>query len=1129
MKKLLYICLAFCVLGSPCFAGKVVDININQNHTLVDKKGGMTSGQTSAVSARTATNPQGILQTFWGDRDQLIDTSAQNDITDGFWARTRIGKSTAQAIVADTTNNSHILKAQNKVIGGETYIFSADFKQGVVNSIRIIINTTGTKPSAFFNLAGSGLGTNSGFVIPEGSPETLSDGWYRCSVAFTASDSTDDVFINPSDGEDRIFIGQDDPDNPETHIRNIMLEKLPSGNVIGSDLFDQESLGSELYDVANAVGDSGGNEADATTGWTVAGSLDIYESQSAVKSTGSYAFHLNANGSPAAGARLWEDISGLGLVEGTVYQMAIDARHVGTGGDWVIAFGDTNYYSDNPLVTLTSTDTSFTTYTREFIYDGINILINARELNGSDDGGVYLDNFIIKEITAPHLGTYDWPYSAGDGGGDDSDAIDDDNDRTFEDGNIGNWTLHDDSTDSTLTYDSNDLGYGGVEPGDHKQGLITVDETTDPCTYAYGRLSTTEIDGLSTNTLFRISVKIAVPAANNLKSVRIKPSAFSDDIPGAVTETLSGDTWTEVVLYNYFATDIVGNIDIGFGGNPADGDLLYYDDVSIRPVQTSGVPYGTNKMEIDETNGNMQISYVDDDRGAYLDISDATDFTDDSIVNVYYMVNVADAYFETLDGDAPKLVIMNNADDTVLAEVTLTTSTAPYELVFRATHATGDHIEFDNMSGSEIVHIGDITIKRIPDFALLEPSDFVNDTSIPAQDVIGQVGDSGVGAIISGAGVNLLPYSEDFSQWTTYQMWDFLTQDGPDNENNSATYLLANAANATIKYTLSETLDGSDYTFSVWMKRLGGTGNVDLTEDNGGSWTTKTLSTSWERFDITGTETDPVVGIRIVADTDSVAIYGANITPTPYLLPYIPSNGNPVAMTSMAADGTYGVQFTQSELIKSVYGTGAPANRGTTIIEWVPLQDYDAVDTSSRGFFTIKGASGPYTPLYFSSVEGRIVASDGLYSVLHSGLNWSRNDQMITVLRHDSEEGENGYLHLANSKNGVFDLSVSATGFNDAFTPDGVTWLLWGDELPKLIKRIIVYDEVLSDADLLLLVWDANNYNYTSGLIRPLIYPVVSDLISSFESPVLSAETAMLWNDDNVMLWNNGEVMLWND
>lgn len=95
----------------------------------------------------------------------------------------------------------------------------------------------------------------------------------------------------------------------------------------------------------------------------------------------------------------------------------------------------------------------------------------------------------------------------------------------------------------------------------------------------------------------------------------------------------------------------------------------------------------------------------------------------------------------------------------------------------------------------------------------------------------------------------------------------------PDGTTTADT-LTSSASNGTITQTL--TLASASYRMEVWLRRLTGSGSVDLTLDNT-VYTTVTLTTAWQLFTITGTVTDPVFGVRIQTSGDAVYAWGANL------------------------------------------------------------------------------------------------------------------------------------------------------------------------------------------------------------------------------------------------------------
>ncbi len=137
-----------------------------------------------------------------------------------------------------------------------------------------------------------------------------------------------------------------------------------------------------------------------------------------------------------------------------------------------------------------------------------------------------------------------------------------------------------------------------------------------------------------------------------------------------------------------------------------------------------------------------------------------------------------------------------------------------------------------------------------------------------------------LGLLIEEARTNLSLWSDDWTKAaynTVTNITPLKDQTGADGVANSASSLLATAANGVI--TQSITSGSATRVYSVHIKRLLGTGNIELTQDGGSTWLDiKALidGTSFTQVaTVPASVTNPVVGIRIVNDTDKIAVqYG---------------------------------------------------------------------------------------------------------------------------------------------------------------------------------------------------------------------------------------------------------------
>jgi hypothetical protein len=131
------------------------------------------------------------------------------------------------------------------------------------------------------------------------------------------------------------------------------------------------------------------------------------------------------------------------------------------------------------------------------------------------------------------------------------------------------------------------------------------------------------------------------------------------------------------------------------------------------------------------------------------------------------------------------------------------------------------------------------------------------------------------GILIEEARTNRLLWNRDATQteWVKTNITATKDQTGIDGVANAASSLTATDDNGTCIQTI--TLGAGNRTGSVYLKRLTGTGLIQVTLD-GSTYSTVELSdTEWYRIVLSGNVTNPTVGIKIAVDSDAVAMdYG---------------------------------------------------------------------------------------------------------------------------------------------------------------------------------------------------------------------------------------------------------------
>lgn len=132
-----------------------------------------------------------------------------------------------------------------------------------------------------------------------------------------------------------------------------------------------------------------------------------------------------------------------------------------------------------------------------------------------------------------------------------------------------------------------------------------------------------------------------------------------------------------------------------------------------------------------------------------------------------------------------------------------------------------------------------------------------------------------LGLLVEEPRTNLALHSNDLTAaaWTASSVTTARTATGPDGMTNSATTLTASAGDGTVLQSITSA--SATRTTSVYIKRRTGSGVIQLTQDNGSTWTTVTVTGDWSRVEVpSATVTDPTIGIRIRTNGDAVDVFG---------------------------------------------------------------------------------------------------------------------------------------------------------------------------------------------------------------------------------------------------------------
>jgi hypothetical protein len=306
-----------------------------------------------------------------------------------------------------------------------------------------------------------------------------------------------------------------------------------------------------------------------------------------------------------------------------------------------------------------------------------------------------------------------------------------------------------------------------------------------------------------------------------------------------------------------------------------------------------------------------------------------------------------------------------------------------------------------------------------------------------------------LGLLVEEARTNVVLWCRDQTNaaWTKSNITAALDQIGADGSANSATSLTATAGNGTVLQAI--TLGSSARFQSAFVKRLVGTGNIQMTMDNGATWTNITTTASYQQLSIPSqTLANPTVGFRIVTNGDSIAV------------DFVMNEGgtfqtSPILTTTVAA----------TRAADNITATGALLNLLNAVGNVGPVsvfaQTYQMLHASSnaavvgsggsRQLLALNSNTGSSMAEYNGSVNLAVNLGSGNFQtgVLKSAVGWDASGRSVVA--------NNGTVGTDSNTVGTATGTVNIGSYGSATSIDGYVQRLaaWNSRLPVAVLKAL--------------------------------------------------------------------------
>ena len=461
---------------------------------------------------------------------------------------------------------------------------------------------------------------------------------------------------------------------------------------------------------------------------------------------------------------------------------------------------------------------------------------------------------------------------------------------------------------------------------------------------------------------------------------------------------------------------------MGYGGNPV--DACVYANLAAGTLGGSGSSAfsGVTSAIQDAGNGWYRVSIT------------ATSNTDTSI-QVAIAIATSDGGF-IYSGDGTSGIYLWGA------QLEAASTAGPYTPTTTAAVARFDGYTFSRASSQTY-----------------EKSDGTLGTVTSGNPAFTYSGGTAQGVLLEGARTNLAKYSDDLSNavWVATNITKGSTSTtGIYGSAITTVEATASAANGTLLQTV--TASSKAYTYSTYLKRKTGTGNIDITVNGGTGWTTCTVTASWSPCSVTATVTNPQIGIRIVTSGDAVYMQGSQV-----------EAGSFRSSTIYTTTGSVARQPTS--LTRS---WNFPSNDFSGQIVVRPQYAYTEVRTGWYSVLTLRYDASNYFRVLINPgndmvhVSRRVAGAAGETSTSAGELSFARNELLNIRFRADTT---GLYLWVDDSNSSTVDSCTSADCKASFVTPPNAIRL--GDysaDSPTntdeflTIESLTIWNEAKSDA-----------------------------------------------------------------